>query len=102
LPRIERPQCELGAFVDTVALASRQRDARTRGAVAFDVAVFAPSGRCELVFVAPRGAAGFASFRDLIRSASLRASVPQLTATVPSDVLTDAAVTRTIEGAFDP
>jgi hypothetical protein len=68
------PRAVLGELVQQVGLASRQRDGGPRNPLPVELAVYAPNGQAKLIFVAPRGSAGFAAFRARVRAASMHAS----------------------------
>jgi hypothetical protein len=68
------PRAQLGEFVQQVVAASRQRDRELRVRLPVDLAVYAPGGQANLVFVVARATPGFAAFRARVRAACLYAS----------------------------
>jgi hypothetical protein len=68
------PRALLGEFVQQVVAASRQRDREPRVRLPVDLAVYAPGGQANLVFVVSRATPGFGAFRARVRAACLYAS----------------------------
>ncbi|HEY2736028.1 MAG TPA: hypothetical protein VGI70_18650, partial [Polyangiales bacterium] len=68
------PKSLLGEFVQQLTAASHQRERDTRARLPCELAVYAPGGQAQLVFVVPRGTRGFAPFRARVREATLHAS----------------------------
>jgi hypothetical protein len=74
LDAAQLPRALLGEFVRQVVAASRQRDRELRVRLPVDLAVYAPAGEANLVFVVARATPGFAAFRARVRAACLYAS----------------------------
>jgi hypothetical protein len=107
LPEPLLARAQLPAFARFVALACRQRESRSPGTLPIELAVFAPEGRCELIFVVARGSADFAAFRARVRLATLQASLlgrTRAAISLPSENRTQCAsgLTARIERSPEP
>lgn len=67
-------RAQLSQLTTQIVLAAKQRESARRNRLPVQVAVFAPGGEAQLVFIVPRGAPGFAAFRARVRAATLQSS----------------------------
>lgn len=75
MPRQLLRRTQLNELLAQIVLACRQRESTRRVHLPISIAVFAPGGRAELVFIVPRAQPAFAAFRARVREATLAASL---------------------------
>jgi hypothetical protein len=66
---------QLSELLAQIVLACRQREATRRVRLPLSLAVYAPAGRAELVFIVPRAQEAFAPFRARVLDATLAAAL---------------------------